>query len=84
MLSISWNSLAGVGCSLHLRVPRIIDLDDPIWACIESGDHVTLQNRLVLKRNTPTDVDAKGQSLFLVGGRNFCGSGDTAFANTGK
>lgn len=55
-----------MGRSLHLNTPYVIDMDDPIWTCIELGDVKGMLARFSAGKNRPNDIDDKGQSLVLV------------------
>ncbi|KAI0537860.1 ankyrin [Xylaria digitata] len=61
-LDISWSSLTGTGSSLHIRVPRVLELHG-IWKAIKLGDLRWIRIQLANKSVLPTDVDRWGQSL---------------------
>ena len=60
--SLSWRSLTGVGASLWLKVPRIVDID--LVTILESSD---IETRLSTFQVLPTDIDSKfGLNLLTV------------------
>lgn len=64
--SLSWDSLNGMGATLHLKLPRVIDPKDTIWETIRCRDLDRVRERLSLRINTPVDVSPAGMSLLLV------------------
>jgi len=60
--SLSWRSLTGVGASLWLKVPRIVDID--LLTILQSSD---IETRLSTFQVLPTDIESKfGLNLLTV------------------
>ncbi|KAI0148195.1 ankyrin [Hypoxylon sp. NC0597] len=62
---ISWSSVTGAGSSLHLRIPRVIDIQQVITA-VHYCDIHWLRNRMAEKSILPTDVDDRGRTLLNI------------------
>ncbi|OTA63094.1 ankyrin [Hypoxylon sp. EC38] len=60
--AISWSSIIGAGSSLHLRIPRVIDVA-PASQAILHNDIQWLRYRVAEKSILPTDVDDYGSTL---------------------
>jgi hypothetical protein len=66
VFSASWSTTTGLGASLHLKAPRIIQAQDPIWEMLRCRDIDRIRQRFTTRRNSPADILASGISLFLV------------------
>lgn len=64
-ISLSLSALTGAGSSMHLRIPRVLEIHE-VWQAIEAGDLEWIRRSLATKVILPTDVDEMGSSLALV------------------
>ena len=65
MASLSWGTLTGLGASLWLRVPRVLDLRVPL-SFIRESSFARLEEHLSRNDFQPTDVDCDHQSNLLT------------------
>ena len=65
-LSATWETLYGSGASLHLRIARVIPYSHTVWAAVERNATWKIQAMIDSKDILPTDIDAKGNTLFYV------------------
>ncbi|KAF4335473.1 hypothetical protein FBEOM_10710 [Fusarium beomiforme] len=76
--------MTNIGASLHLKVPRIIQAQDPIWEMLRCGDINRIQQRFTARRNSPADILASGMSLFLANAKTEAGCDPSVKALNGR
>ncbi|KAH8905219.1 ankyrin [Coniochaeta sp. PMI_546] len=64
-ISLSWDSLTGVGADIHIAMPRVVASDDSVWLAVHTDDVSWLQSRVAQKKVLPTDIDEDGLSLLM-------------------
>lgn len=64
-INASWGSLTNAGASLHLKVPRVVDMSTIYWALRDRN--WTWLNRLIAESKIqPNDISMTGHSLLAV------------------